>query len=191
VTRFLLVFLLLGSTACAHHPTPAAPVPVAFTPLPDGTAPRPFTPQQLHDALPEGTVTRYRISQAGGPTIEQRSTFTHPTDDGVTVLSQETQVDTGVTGAEESKDFRWTELVDHARFPADAVQLTDAAVDVPAGHFVARLYTVVEAGEGGAPPTTSRFYFDLKQPGPPVLYTVEAAGQEVFRMELLERSRAH
>ncbi len=86
--------------------------------------------------------------------------------------------------SEPSAGVSWEELRDHATFPAEATELGQAEVDVPAGHFLCRRYEVTR-NEG----QVETFHFAPERPGPPVLMTLFAGGAEVFRMELVEVRR--
>jgi hypothetical protein len=194
----LLSFVLPG---CAKHPavgaaaattttapTTAAPTTAAPNGTPartDGTAPRPFTPKQLHDAFGDGAEMRYRITTPAG-TVIKHTTFVAPTDDEVTLRAETLGPDGARLSADDEQHARWTELVDHAAFPAVDTTITDGVAEVPAGRFTTRVYTVNAKAEDGTP-EIERYAFVPTLPGPPVLFTIEQGGAEVFRMELVER----
>ena len=58
-------------------------------------------------------------------------------------------------------------------------QIEDTDVEVPAGRFRAKLYTVVHGD------TVKRLWFATELPGPPVSYTTVKNGKEVLRMTML------
>ena len=82
--------------------------------------------------------------------------------------------------------FIWTELRDHASFPAASATVSPGEVDVPLGHFKVNSYTVRQ--ENGS---TVTYHFAPDLPGPPVLMVVIAGEVEVARMSALERSPLH
>ena len=88
---------------------------------------------------------------------------------------------------EGSSRSTWAELMGHAAFPAAQTTREDASVEVPAGRFDTWLYTVEDSAEDGTP-QVKRYHFARNLPGPPVLFTIEQGGAEVFRMALLERT---
>lgn len=185
--------LLVLALACApkHDGAPvaasaAAPVAAPLAALPDGTLPRPFTAQQLHDALPAGASIVLVVAAAGQPPAERRLTFTEPTDTTTTVVA-EVWAGGQRVGEPERESVAWAELVEHAAFPAAATTRADTTVDGPLGHFDAWLYTVTEAGDDGVP-TVSRYWFARALPGPPVLLTVERQGVEVMRLTQVART---
>ena len=73
------------------------------------------------------------------------------------------------------------------KFPAAKTERSDSSIEVPAGRFETWLFTVRDQAKDGTP-MVKRYHFAKSMPGPPVLFTIESAGGEVFRMTLLERS---
>jgi hypothetical protein len=148
---------------------------------PKAIAPRPFTAEQIRDAMPAGAEIRYRWEKDGQPPTVSLWTVT-ASDAGACTIRSETFAEDGTPAADaKSGTSRWTELMEHATFPADATTRTETAVEVPAGRFDAWLYEVRRAGK------VERFYFAKSLPGPPVLLVVEQDGRPVLRMSLLSR----
>lgn len=188
------MFLLSLLVACApHHIVQVdAGTPVRLrgpddgTPLADGTLPRPFTALQLHDAFPAGTRIRFLVDQPGQPQIEERSTFLDCTAESTTVATEDR-----VAGADAPEvghtTYTWTELMNHAAFPAAATHRFSGVITVPVGRFDAWVYEVTAPGDDGVP-ELSRYWFAKTMPGPPVLYTVEREGKETLRLQLVERA---
>lgn len=187
---------LLLALACAPKPTPpeapAAPTPPAEAPAaepppaeaPEGeTVSPPVTLDQFRAAFPAGTTIRLRVQVAGSPPLEERWEWTAVDPEGGTMRST-TYAPDGTVLQEAEARTPWTELMGHARFPADRTVATDSTVTVPAGTFETWLYTVT----GEDPTEVRRYHFAKEMPGPPVLFTIESAGTEVFRMEMLERT---
>lgn len=184
-------FLLLLLGACAAHapqtPTAAPAQPDAVVAAPDALAPRPFTPEQIRAAMPLGAVLRFRMEVAGEAPVEERWEVVAANETACTLSSRLFNPDTGALVEDQGDGTStWAELAGHASFPAADTAVSDSEADVPAGHFATRLYDV--QGQDQGQPTRSRYHFALELPGPPVLFTTEVAGTEVFRMALLERS---
>ena len=132
-------------------------------------------------------MIRLRIESAGDPTVEQRWEFSDGTADSV-VIDSRVYDDKGVLLKDEgtSKNL-WADLEKHASFPAAATSRTDEVYDGPLGHLAVWLYTVTVAGDDGIM-LVKRYQFAKTIPGPPVLFTIERQGEEIFRMTMLERS---
>lgn len=75
----------------------------------------------------------------------------------------------------------WREWRRRARLPAASTSLETSSVTAAGGSFTTWLYTVTDGA------TVQRFHYAKDLPGPPVLSTMEVAGVEVSRTELLER----
>lgn len=147
----------------------------------------PATLDALRDALPTGSHIRLSIWSAGQPTVLQDWTFTECTEESTTIRSKVLTEAGELLVDEGSSRSPWTELHQHAAFPAASTTRIESSVDVPIGHYDTWLYTVQAVGDDGVP-IIKRFHFARTLPGPPVLYTMERQGVEVFRMTMVERS---
>jgi hypothetical protein len=172
--------------APASAPATTAPA-AAIASGPAATAPTPFTAEQIRDANPRGTRLVFRIEEADAPPVLREMRFTVTDDDTATIESVMLDAGGAPMGEPERSTATWTELRNHAAFPAAATTRSDATCTVPAGRFDCRLYTV--RGGTDESPTTSRFHFARTRPGPPVRYEVEKDGEITFRMTLVEDSR--
>ncbi|MFN7145544.1 MAG: hypothetical protein ACK4YP_17345 [Myxococcota bacterium] len=171
-----------AADAPAAPEAPAAEVPAA--PAPEGeTVSPPVTLEEFRAAFPAGTTIRLGVQVAGQPPLEERWEWTAVDAEGGTMRSTTLGPDGSVLQEAEARVL-WTDLMGHARFPADRTVVTDSRVTVPAGTFETWLYTVT----GDDPTEIRRYHFAREMPGPPVLFTIETAGTEVFRMEVLERT---
>lgn len=192
--------LLALLAACAPHPAPPAhtvPVgpgvslpfsgPEVLAPLADGTLPRPFTAAELHAGLPDGSRIHLVVAMPGQPVVEQRWTFLDGTATAVTIAS-EMWAGGALVKDEGKAQSEWTALVEHAAFPAAAAARYSGRVPTKLGTLDAWLYEVTEAGDDGAP-VLARYWFAKSLPGPPVLYTQERDGVEIFRMEQILHDR--
>lgn len=154
------------------------PAPEAAPAAPSGDfAPTPFTAEQIRDAMPAGTVIRWKMGVAGQEaTTEWRVRAADA--EGMTLESRAGDRPTDTSRA------TWEELRDHARFPS---ALTTVETGVPLttglGALTTAKYTVTDA-EG-----TRIFWFDPSLPGPPVQHETVDDGAVTFHMEQIGRER--
>jgi len=150
-------------------------------------APTPYTAEQIRLSNPPGTKTVYRITTAGSATVVQTTWFV--TDDGkATHLESETVDEAGnPVGEIERWAGPWTELRDHAKFPASHTVRKQGVVETEAGSYACHLYEVERDYQSA--PAQNRFWFDVEAAGSPVVYEIEQEGAIVFRMELIEENR--
>jgi hypothetical protein len=149
-------------------------------------APRAFGIDGLRAGFPDGSELKFRIAKNGEATRIEHWVF-HPVDaEGATIASRVLDESGAVVKAEETGIAPWSELLAHASFPAADTTLESSSVTVPFGAFETWLYTVRRKGEDGGE-ELSRYHFGKTVPGPPLLFTTERAGAEVFRMEQIER----
>src|SRR5690606_15493940 len=142
-------------------------------------APMLFTVEQLRAGNPQGRVVELRMEAAGKPVTIEHWEFTAVDADTATIHAI-TRDESGKVLADETGTSTWQELHQHGTFPAAATTVEDnVSLTVPAGTFTTRLYTVT-AGD-----TIRRFWFAADLPGPPVQFTTEQAGKEVFRAQML------
>ncbi len=170
--RILPLALIAG---CAHAPPTPAPADPTL-------APRPFTAEQIRDAMPVGTDIKMRVEDSGRPPGVLHWTVTAADDDTVTMRSEILDNEGHLVSNEGTKTVRWGELAAHASFPAAATLRRDSSVTVPAGTFATIDYVV--RGAGGE---VSTFHFAKQLPGPPILTVVEKDGLVVRTMTLLSR----
>ena len=91
-----------------------------------------------------------------------------------------------VTEPRQPASYTWAELRTHALYPAEATTVEDATVEVAAGSFQTRRYTVRSEVDGATSVTV--FDFAVKLPGPPVRFVTTTDGVVTTRWELLSRS---
>lgn len=178
---FLLALALL---ACAPHPV-EAPAPVA--PVEAGTVSPPVTLEQFRAAFPVGTTIRLKVAAKGQPAVVQKWVWTAVDADGCTIAAQTLDEQGALLKDEGERRTTWAELMGHAVFPAATTERSEGVAAVPAGTFPTWVFVVQAAAEDGTT-QVKRFQFAKTMPGPPVLYTIEQGGEEVFRMTLLERT---
>lgn len=175
----IVILVMVLSTACGGSTSQTKP---QVTPRKsDGAiAPRLFSLEQLRQGVPKGRVVELRIEVEGKPTIVDHWEFTAVDADGATIHSVTRDASGQILG-DETGTSKWTELHDHAKFPAATTRFEDGVtLTVPAGTFKTRLYTVRPDAT-----TVRRFWFAVDLPGPPVQFTTEKDGKVVMRAEML------
>jgi len=182
---------LLTLTACGSSPPASTAKKPAAAASGGGLAeprlaPRPFTAEQIREAMPAGTEIRYRLEQPGKPAIIVHSVVTAADEATMTMVTRMLGEDGSVVSEDPAQTHRWDDLVKHADFPAENTQQSRGKVEVPAGTYETIDYVVTETVDGAKKVSTFRFATEL--PGPPVLLTVEQGGAVVQRMTLLSRN---
>ncbi len=160
--------------------------PAASEPAP-ALAPRPFGMDAIRASMPKGTIIRLAMSKKGGDSVVQQWEVTEWAQESCTIASKIFSPGGELLKDEGAETSTWKELEGHASFPAVDTILDDVEVEVGAGHFAVKRYRVARKKEDGTP-QTHVFLFAKNLPGPPVLYTIQEDGTEVFRMEMLART---
>ncbi len=184
-TTLLLLALGCGPKAPSTTAPTATPSPTVETA--SANLPTPYTAEQIRAAMPVGSVLRFRVDAMGEASKELRWKVISSDATGCTMHQEAHHADSGEL-IDDLGDvaFVWTELRDHAAFPAASATVSSGEVDVPLGHFKVNSYTVRQ--ENGS---TVTYHFAPDLPGPPVLMVVIAGEVEVARMSALERSPLH
>ncbi|CAN5916512.1 hypothetical protein BH11MYX2_BH11MYX2_00860 [soil metagenome] len=166
---FVLVLGIVLTGCGASRRPPATPT----------DAPMLFTVEQLRAGCPQGRKIELRIEVSGKPAIVEDWEFTRVDKVSATIHSV-THDEDGEPISEETSTSKWTDLHEHAKFPAATTTFDDnVELTIPAGTFTTRLYTVHDGG------TTKQFWFATDLPGPPVQFTTEKDGQVVMRALML------
>ncbi len=141
----------------------------------------PFTAVEIHDAMPEGTMVRMRVEEAGKAPVEKRWVVTKATDADCTI--HETIWD-GPTLVEDRGETtsRWSALRDHADFRGKNVVESDETIASMDGLATAHVYTLTDP-DG----TVTSFAFLRDLAGPPVRMTVTRGGETILLMTQFER----
>lgn len=174
----LLLFL-----ACAHKDAPVVPSPTETAAAAQAMARTPYTAAQIRDAMPVGTVIVYRRAEAGKDPYLNRMTVVAADEASGTIADAVVDAQGTVLSEEAPATMQWEELRKHAEFPVAALQTSDDAVDVPAGHFDTWKYVVTEP-DG----TVTTYQFARTLPGPPVWMEIRAGEMVAFSMELVSRT---
>ena len=175
--------MAITTFACAPSAaTQAPPTASAAHALPTNFAPRPFTAEQIRNAWPQGSVSRYRTEEKGKPTVIAETRVAEATSEHAVFETTTLSLEGEPLGTPQRSTSTWSELMAHATFPAARTTIEDVIVDTPAGSFDAWRYTVLPKDGGG---DMSRYYFAKQRPGAPVRYEQTKAGETVFKVELL------
>lgn len=175
-----------ASAPAAATPAAVASTRVPFTALPDGTAPRPFSAEQIRDAMPVGHRIRVRQEQDRAPTIEEEWVVTAADAQGCTIATKVFDVEGNLIRDGGTETGAWSKLREHAAFPAAATEISTGTIELPMGTFETRVYRVTMPAGDGAPAVLT-LHFAVSLPGPPVLMVAERAGVQVSRMTMIER----
>lgn len=175
--------LFLALLACAPHPAPLAEVPIAAQPA---TVSPPVTLDEFRAAFPVGTEIRLGIAGKDQAALEQRWRWIAVDETGCTIAATVHDLSGALVQDEGASRAEWAELMGHAAFPAERTTREDSHVKVPAGEFDTWLFTVTGFSDAGAA-QVKRYHFAKSKPGPPMLFTIEERGEEVFRMTMLKR----
>jgi hypothetical protein len=160
-------------------------VALTLTACAASTAPPPFSAEQIRGATPNGRTYIFRMTEADGGVITRRVVFSDVSDETASIEAIMLDEYGEPLGESDKNVVTWEDLVTHASYPRDHTVISDASVEVPAGTYAAKLYTVTERKEGKQQVTRAWFAKDL--PGAPVKHVVEVDGTPVATMELVEQ----
>jgi len=178
--RHLLCLSLLLLPAAAAPDEKPAEDPRRLKP---GDAPTPYTADEIRKACPDGRTDVFRVEDFGPVKIKTQK-YGAGDEKGTTVEVTITKED-GTPLGNKTMTATWKDLQAHASFPEKDTKITEETIEVPAGKFDCRLYTLVQKDTDGET-TTTRAYFAKSLAGPPVKMTSETGGKAVFTMTLLE-----
>ncbi|MEZ5330878.1 MAG: hypothetical protein R2991_02235 [Thermoanaerobaculia bacterium] len=136
--------------------------------------PTPYTAEQIRDAWREGRRVTMRMETPSGTTVT-RTTVVGWSAEAAEVAEETLDAAGDPVGEPEVTTSRWTELRDHARFPADRASRVRERRETPLGELEGWLYRV-EGGDGGV----SEFFFADAYPGPPVVFGHTENGASTF-----------
>jgi hypothetical protein len=157
---------------------------------------QPYTAAELARAHPVDTYTLYRIRAQGQPVMLKRTLWTRSDEQGCGMENFDWAEDAPQEVVQHSGSATWTELKDHASFPAALTDISSDSIQVEAGKFECWLYRFEEPASPGAegapepgPAALNLFWFAKDSPGSPVRYQVHVGGETVFDMELIGTNR--
>lgn len=141
----------------------------------------PFSAEEIRAATKPGRMYKLRVETPGEATVFRTIEFTEVSDDQV-VMKITTADESGKPiGEPETKRATWEELRSHALYPEASTSVSEAEVEVPAGKFSCKLYTVTQEG------SVTKAWFAKALPGAPVQHEVTKDGA-VTRMVLVEHT---
>lgn len=171
--------------AAARQPATVETAPATRPAAAVATLPTPYTAEAIRAANPPGTRLRMRVETYGRPAVLRETAFIAGDETRATMEGRLLAATGEAIAPVTTSTATWTELRDHAAFPAAAASRERTTVDVAAGSFEAWRYDV-RGDEAGAGTTTSYWFAD-DRPGPPVLVEQrDATGRILMRMEMVD-----
>ena len=147
--------------------------------LAPGTAPTPFTADEIRAGCPAGRTITLLVEPAGAPPWQRVNRFVDADAEGATLQRWRVGPDGEPDGEVAAARTTWLQLQQHASFPADAVTVAPDTVELPMGTFATLRYTVVD-DDGVA-----TFWFAHDFPGMPVRYESPAQGGGLDRTTMI------
>lgn len=143
-----------------------------------GYLPTPFSAAQIREACPAGRTVRFLVEKVGSPTLTQVTTFLAADELGaehqtVALLDDEPLGDPIV------RSTGWEGFQAHASFPAQATELGEETIEIPAGRFECWRYTVTGGDE------SNTFWFAQSLPGMPVKVEIRRNDTVISTMTML------
>jgi hypothetical protein len=146
--------------------------------------PHPFTPEQIRDEWIVGFRLTLRRGIDGTRSLE-RWTVVAADERDVEIEFAQLDPAGAVIGEPNVQRISWTDLRDHASFPAHKAERESATRETSLGTLDGWLYTVREDDQG----TTSEYFFAQELPGAPVQMQTIRGNTVVAELEQLERFR--
>lgn len=192
-TTFLFL-LLLFTVACqpndqaSDSPDPGIPGAAEISVEVEADDPsvlkRPFTADEIRDEWIEGLRLLMRRSSPEGEVVE-RWTVTSADAEGVDIEFVTLDGDGQVSTEPDVRRSSWTELRDHAAFPAATSSREWVGRSTALGNFEGWLYLVPDEKTG----TVSEFFFVPEYPGAPVQMRILNGEEIMFELEQTARLR--
>ncbi len=161
--------------------TPVVPPPASLS---DEMLPTPFTAEQIRAEWVEGFRLTMRRWEPAGEKLERWRVVAADAE-GVEIENATVDADGAVVGEPVTRRSSWTELRDHASFPAAVATRSRATRSTSLGELEGWLYAVAGPEAG----MTSELFFADSLPGAPVQMTAWQDGRKVFELEQLDRER--
>lgn len=145
---------------------------------------RPFTAEQIREEMIVGLRVMIRHTTPEEVSVELWNVVDADME-GVDLEVSQLNDQQEVIGEPAPQRALWTELRDHASFPAASSSRKWVTMDTDLGLHEGWLYTV----EGDAPGVINEFFFSRDLPGAPLVMRVLRDGNEIFKMEQFVRLR--
>ncbi len=146
-------------------------------------APTPFTPEQISDAS-SARVVRTRTDERGGAPVFRVTRYLDGTAEAAVMETFESDSDGEPLGDPERFTSTWSELRDHAKFPADITTIERDTIDTPLGVVDTMRYSIV------AEQRTMVFWFAPSYPGMPIRYQTVVDGVPISTTTVVDSSVA-
>jgi len=150
--------------------------------LEPGTAPTPFTADEIRDNCGPGKTIQLRIEVAEEEPTFRQNRFLDLDDVGATLERTPLDADGAPTGEPEVDRVTWLDLQAHASFPTDVTTIEPERIETPMGELDCLRYTVRDGT------TENVFWFATAIPGMPVRTVVRTDGNDVMTVEMVNNS---
>lgn len=145
--------------------------------------PTPFTAAEIREGCPPGRTIRSLVVRAGADPVVSVNRFVAGDADGADG-EHWTETPDGRQLTEPAADrSTWLELQGHASMPADATNIDEETIDIPAGRYDCLRYTRVDGD------TVDTFWFARAAPGMPLRYEQRVNGELVYSLTVIEDLR--
>lgn len=150
--------------------------------LAPGTAPTPFTAEEIREGSRGGKAIRVRIEIAGEEPLFRQNRYLDVDEEGATLERTQVTLDGTPTGEPESERVTWRELQAHASFPDERTAVEEERIDTPMGELDCLRYAVTEG-------TLEKvFWFATSLPGMPVRTVTCSDGEVVMTVTMLSNT---
>jgi hypothetical protein len=181
---FLVLLVLFFGCGNTNQPDVTAQAATDLDPDDPSILMRPFTAEEIRDEWVPGFRVLMRRTFPEETRIE-RWTVVSADDDGVDIEYATVADDGSVEGEPSVSRSGWTELRDHAAFPAAHSTREWISRDTALGQFEGWLYRVAEPGAD----VVKEFFFVPELPGAPVQMHILEGDATVFALEQTARLR--
>ncbi len=181
--KYLLSFLFLAiSTLSAELPPESNTLKVAHLPTP-------FTAGEIMKSCSPGHTLTFLVEAEDEAPAHHISKFIDGGDNRANYIFSQTDIEGALIETPKTLSDEWMALQAHASFPKSETKLTEEIITVSAGEYDCWLYTQIlpinHPETGVASSRVLKFWFAKKLPGPPVKFTMDNGGKQVFSMILL------
>ena len=148
--------------------------------LAPGTAPTPFTADEIQAACTVGKTIRRRVDAMGEAPYLLVSRYVERDEAGATLERSRLTLDGAPLGEPMVARVEWLDLQEHASFPADATTIEPERIATAIGALDCLRYTVRDGA------TEEIFWFATDLPGMPVQQATRTDGQVVETVTLVD-----
>lgn len=150
--------------------------------LEPGTAPTPFTAEEIRDGCRAGKTIRVRIEVVGEEPMLRQNRYLELDDEGATLERTLLSLDGSPTGKPEADRVTWRDLQSHASFPAAVTTIEPERIETPMGELDCLRYTVRDGA------LEKVFWFATTLPGMPVRTVTRDHGEAVMTVTMVSSS---